>query len=139
MKTKIEPVALQVRKRGRVCTVAKITYFIGDDRPVLAVVWRGQRGTSEVVSLPPSVLEFAKAMGVQNFFLRNDKTGQMYSAPLTVFDQGWTGPDGERYIRLTSLRPTAWRQWRFAERTILLDGAEHEQEQTEVCQLELGV
>lgn len=143
MKTKIEPTALQVRKRGRVCTVAKITYFTDDPtRPVLAVVWRGQRGTSEAISLPTSALEFAKSAGARDFYLRDDRQGRMFTITLEDFErQGWIGVDGERYVKLSQLRPARWRQWQYAEKTVLLDSIEHEQETTNsrVCQLEFGV
>lgn len=144
-KMKIEPVALQTYKRGRVCTVAKITYFIGDDRPVLAMVWRNQHGASEAISLPPSALEFARAVGATSFYLRNDRTGRMFTISLEDFEkQGWVGADGECYIRLTSLRPTPWRQWKYAERTVLLDSTQTNvetecEQEAEIEQLKLEV
>jgi hypothetical protein len=112
------PVALAVQKRGRLCIVAKITRFIGDSAPILAVAWRNQPGTRDAISLPTSVIEYAERVGVTNFFLRNDKTITMHTCSLAAFHRGRLGADNERYVPLAWLRAVPWRDWRFATQVV---------------------
>jgi len=112
------PVALAVQKRGRRCIVAKITRFIGDSAPILAVAWRGQRGTEAAISLPVAVIEYAKRVGVTNFFLRDDRQMAMFTVPLGIFEKGRLGADSERYIPISWLRPVRWRNWQFATQVV---------------------
>lgn len=117
------PIALAVSKRGRWCTIAKVTRLLGTHEPVLAVVWRNQQGTREAISLPPAVLQFAKALGVRTFVLRDDRRMQMWRCPVDAFEKppAWVGHDGERYLRLADLQPTAWQDWLYAERVVRLN------------------
>jgi len=112
------PVALAVRKHGRWCIVAKITRFIGDSAPILAVAWRNQRGTEAAISLPVAAIEYAKRVGVTNFFLRDDRQMTMFTGPLGIFEKGRLGADSERYIPITWLQPVHWRDWQFATQVI---------------------
>jgi hypothetical protein len=118
--SRFTPVALAVQKRGRWCIVAKVTHFIGDSEPILAVAWRGQQGTTAAVSLPISVIEFAERAGVVEFFLRNDRLLKMLACPLATFHRGRLAADGERYVPISWLRPVPWRDWAFAGQIIRL-------------------
>ena len=124
------PVALAVQKRGRWCVVAKVTVFTGSHEPILAVAWRGQRGTTAAVSLPISVIEFAERAGVVEFFLRNDRLLKMLACPLATFHRGRLAADGERYVPISWLRPVPWRDWVFAKQTICLINS-HDNEKAE--------
>jgi len=112
------PVALAIQKRNRTCIVAKITCFVGDSEPILAVAWRNQPGTMDAISLPVAVIEYAERVGVANFFLRNDRTMTMRTCSLATFRRGRLGADNERYVPLAWLRAVLWRDWRFATQVV---------------------
>jgi len=112
------PVALAVQKRGRWCIVAKITHFIGDSAPILAVAWRNQPGTRDAISLPVSVIKYAKNTGVKSFFLRDDRQMAMFAGPLGIFEKGRLGADAERYIPIAWLQPVRWQNWQFATQVV---------------------
>ena len=114
------PVALAVQKRGRRCIVAKLTHFVGDREPILAVAWRSQQGTKAAISLPLPVLEYARQHGASRFYLRDDKRMTMLTCDLATFDRGQLRSDGERYIPLSWLQPVAWRAWAFTEKVVEL-------------------
>ena len=114
------PVALAVRKHGRWCVVAKVTHFIGDSEPILAVAWRNQPGTLSAISLPVSVITHAQNTGVRRFFLRDDRRMAMFTGPLSLFEKGRLGADSERYIPIKWLQPVRWRDWVFAGQIIRL-------------------
>lgn len=113
--------ALAVSKRGRWCVVAKVTHFYGDAEPILAVAWRRQQGTTTAISVPVVVLEYAKQRGVSRFYLRDDRTMQMWMCDLATFDRGKLLADGERYIPLAWLQQVTWRDWVYAKRVVNLD------------------
>lgn len=118
----VEPVALALSKRGRLCTVAKVVPLDGE--PVLATVWRNQHGTRQAVSIPLSALAYAEAQGCRRFVLRDDRAGTMRSIGLEeVRHKGWIGADGEYYVKLEDMAPCPWRPWPYAERTVNLDKA----------------
>jgi hypothetical protein len=121
------PVALAIQKRNRTCIVAKITCFVGDSEPILAVAWRNQPGTRDAISLPTSAIEYAERVGAMNFFLRNDKTMEMHTCSLATFHRGRLAADGERYIPLAWLRSVPWRDWAFAKQIICLTNS-HDKE-----------
>ena len=118
------PVALTMQKHGRVCVVAKLTYFIGEREPILAVAWRGQRGTKAAISMPAVALEYARRHGVTRFYLRDDRTMRMWTCDLTAFERGKLQPDGERYIPLSWLQPVSWRAWAYAKTIVRLAAPE---------------
>jgi hypothetical protein len=91
-----------------------------DGELVLAVVWRNQRGTQRVVSLPQVVLDYARRLGVRRFCLRDDRYRRMGVCSLDTFDRGRLGADGERYVPLTWLTPCQWREWPFAKTVVRL-------------------
>ena len=129
----VEPVALAVRKPGRGsaddgwCIVAKVTAFGRGGEPILATVWRSQRGTRAAISLPTTVLEYARQAGVKAFYLRDDRAMRMWTCPLERFGKGKLRPDGERYLPLAWLEPTEWRDWLYAERVVRLGTQEGRQ------------
>lgn len=114
-----EPLALQIRKRGRLCVVAKITSL--DGQPILGVVHRAQHGTTDCISLPPSALDYAEAVGCRWLYFRNDRTMTMRRMRLSDVRRGWLQADGEVYVRIDQMEACPWRRWPYAERTILLD------------------
>lgn len=124
-----QPVALAICKPGRGsggdgwCTVAKVTLL--DGRPVLAVAWRSQRGTEQAVSMPEMVLEYARQAGCKHFYLRDDRTRRMWTCSLDTFRRGRLQADGERYIPLTWLHETPWRDWPYAEQVVRLGDEQH--------------
>jgi len=118
------PVALAVHKGGRRRIVAKVTCFVGDSEPILAVAWRGQRGTTAAISLPTSVIEYAKRVGATNFFLRDDRQMTMFTGPLGIFEKGRLGADSERYIPIKWLQPAPWRDWAFAKQIVCLTNSQ---------------
>jgi len=112
-------VALQIRKRGRWLTVAKVVPLDGE--PVLAVAWRNQKGTSRAVSLPLVAVSYAEAHGARSFVLRDDRLGVARSITLAdMRRKGWIGADGELYIKLADMTPCPWRPWAYATETVRL-------------------
>ena len=120
MTAQVEPVALQVWKRGRWCTVAKITRFLGGYAPILAVAWRHQGGTAQAISLPTVVLEHARQVGIRWFYLRHDRQHRMWCCPLATFWRGRLGADGEWYVHLSWLTPVPWCEWVYAVQVVRL-------------------
>ena len=118
------PTALAVSKRGRLCIVAKLTHFVGDHEPILAVAWRSQQGTKAAISMPVAVLEYARQRGVTRFYLRDDRHMTMLTCDLATFERGQLRPDNERYVPLSQLEPVPWRQWAYAETIVELAAPE---------------
>jgi len=116
----VEPTALQVLKRGRWCTVAKITRFEDGNAPILAVAWRNQPGMKQAISMPEVVLEYARQAGCRWFVLRDDRSRTMWCCPLSKFYLGRLYQDGEYYIPLNWLTPVPWADWIYAERVVRL-------------------
>jgi hypothetical protein len=114
------PVALAVQKRGRLCVVAKLTYFIGDREPILAVAWRSQQGTKSAISMPVAALTYSRRRGATRFYLRDDRRMTMLTCDLATFERGQLRPDGERYIPLSWLQPVPWRPWAYADMVVEL-------------------
>jgi hypothetical protein len=123
-----EPVALAVFKRGRWCIIAKLTFFSGDAEPILAIGIRGQRGTSEMFSLPLSAINFAVRCGVRWVYHRYDRFPfQMRRVLLQTFKQnGYLQKDGEIYFPLAGMEVVPWQQWQYATRVIELPTEEDE-------------
>ena len=112
------PIALAIRKRGRLCVVAKLTSFVDSDELILATAWRSQTGTERAVSLPAAVIDYARSAGVRYYYVRDDRSRAMYRIPLARFFDGRLADDGEYYVPLGWFEPTAWRGWHYAERTL---------------------
>lgn len=118
--------ALQVYKRRRWCTVAKIVQL--DDEPILAMAARHQRGTTQAVSLPLPVVAHAESRGCRWFYRRDDRAGTMGRIALAEMRQrGWVGSDGELYIKLSDLASVPWKKRAYAVETVRL-GPEPEPE-----------
>jgi len=112
-------VALQVWKRGRWCTVAKIVLL--DGQMVLAVAVRHQQGTTSTVSIPLLALDHAEARGCRWFVWRHDRRYEMRRIRLdTLRAEGWLQADGEVYIPLERMERVPWAKWPYAEREIRL-------------------
>lgn len=118
--TAFTPVALAVWKRGRWCTVAKITTLDGE--PVLAIAVRHQRGTETIISVPLPVLDFAEGQGCRWLYYRRDRPPlEMRRIRLAeVRATGWPQADGEVYVPLNRMEPVAWRRWPYAGETLHL-------------------
>ena len=128
-----EALALQIHKRGRWVTVAKVVPLDGE--PVLAVCWRNQQGTRTAISLPLVALSYAEAHGARRFVLRDDRLG--VARTITLADmrrKGWIGADGELYVKLAEMTPCPWRPWAYAERVVRLG-----ETKAEPVQLVLGL
>ena len=119
-----EPIAYKVRKPGRGNgwpVVAKLTYFIGDDEPILAVVWRNQKGTRTAISMPRKVLLDAKNRCARWFYLRDDNRMLMWRISINEFLSGRLHADGEHYVLLSQMQPVPWRDWAYAETEVYVD------------------
>ncbi|MBI4496341.1 MAG: hypothetical protein HY689_00345 [Chloroflexi bacterium] len=135
------PVALAVHKPGRGDgwpIVAKLTILVGDTDPLLATVWRSQRGTTDMISVPQAVITYARAAGARWYYLRDDRRRAMYRTPLEALERGILGAgDGERYVRLDDMEQVPWRDWAYAEQVVRLGGAQPAPERQQVQQLAL--
>lgn len=114
------PVALAVRKRGRLCVVAKLTHFTNDPQcePILAVAWRGQHGTKRMISMPQVVIDYARRCGVRSFYLRDDRAMTMRCCSLDTLSRGALQRDGERYVMIEHLPALPWAPWVYARETV---------------------
>ena len=120
------PFVYRVRKSGRGDgwpVVGKLTFFTGSTEPILAIVWRNQRGTAIAISEPRVVLLDAQARGVRLCYLREDNSMRMWCLPIADFLRGRLGPDGEHYVLLSQLTPVTWREWQYAERELRMEPA----------------
>lgn len=121
-KSQYEPVALSIYKRGRDCIIAKLTTFLKDIEPILAIAVKNQIGTSEMVSLPVVVIEYAQQRGATWLYWRRDHAMEMRRVDLqTLRRRGYLQRDGEIYFPLSAMEPVPWRQWEFAKRVIKLN------------------
>src|SRR5262249_15121798 len=93
----------------------------GDAEPILAVVWRSQRGTEHVVSVPVAVVDYAERAGARFLFVRDDRRKLLARLPLAKVRAGWLRPDGELYVPLGVFDSVPWRGWRSAETTVDLE------------------
>ena len=116
----VEPVALQVFKRGRWCIVAKLTNL--DSELVLGIAIKEQQGTQEMVSLPLQVIDYAQSHGAWWLYWRRDRHPvEMRRVELqTLKRKGFLQRDGEVYFPLAAMEPVPWRQWEYAEKVIRL-------------------
>jgi hypothetical protein len=121
------PIALRVRKPGRGSagdgwvTVAKLTSFVGDTQPILAIAWKEQRGTSRKVSVPAIVLDFAERAGARFLYLADFQRALMARMPVSQVRRGLLQADGEFYVDIADLESVAFRKWLYAAETKDLD------------------
>jgi hypothetical protein len=101
--------------------VAKLTFFAGSSEPVLAIVWRGQRGTTVAISEPRPVLLDAQSRGAQWSYLRDDNPMLMWRIAIEDFLRGRLRPDGEHYVLRSDMQPVPWREWEYAKRVLYLE------------------
>ena len=118
-----KPVALAVSKHGRHVIVAKIVMM--DGKPVLAVVHRNQRGVSDAISLPLSVIGYAVSKGCRWLVFRRDATpttGEMWRISIgDVLNSGLVGRDDETYFKGDDMQPVRWQRWPFAPEIVDVD------------------
>ncbi|MCL5075117.1 MAG: hypothetical protein M1136_05625 [Chloroflexi bacterium] len=117
-----EPLALQVSKRGRWCTVGKVTFVNGE--PILGIAHRFQAGVDKVVSVPLVVLDYAEACGCLWLYFRRDLTREAWRISLADLRKlGYLGPGAgaEFYIHIDKMEPTNFPNWQYAETTIRLN------------------
>lgn len=130
------PVALQIWKRGKWCTVAKVTYL--DGAPVLAVAHKGQHGVTSCISIPVGALDYAEQCRCTWLYFRDDRRMRMGRIRLAdLRAKGWLQADGEYYVPLADLEPVPWRRWPYAERVLRLGEPEPGPEAREPLQLAL--
>jgi hypothetical protein len=122
-KSQYEPVALCLFKRGRDCVIAKLTTFIGNDEPILAIAVKNQVGTSEMISLPLVIIDYAQQQGVMWLYWRRDRFPmEMRRVELqTLKGSGYLQRDGEIYFPLEKMEIVPWCQWEYAQRVVRLD------------------
>jgi len=121
--SQVEPVALSIYKRGKDCIIAKLTAFLDDSESILAIAVKNQVGTSEMVSLPVVVIDYAQRHDARWLYWRRDRYPLEMRRILLgkVRKEGYLQRDGEIYLPLASMEPVPWRQWEYAERVIHLD------------------
>jgi hypothetical protein len=110
------PHLIQMRKRGRLTTLAKIVEVAGE--PVLAQVYRDPaRPAPEVVSQPPAVLHHAVRCSARRWLVRLDSTGACFAIALDeAIAAAWRHPsDGrlELFVPLSRFQRVAWVDWAY--------------------------
>lgn len=120
-----QPVALQVAKRGRLCTIAKLVDATPLNEIVLAMPYR-HRQAVEHVSIPPVVLRYARQSGARLWIVRLDAEGRCFALALAEVDNaaGWLKPSEgspEWFVAMSKFQAIAWQDWPFVEATIRLD------------------
>ncbi len=118
------PVALQMTKRGRVCTIAKLVEATPMNQIVLAMPYR-HRQTVNHVSVPPVVLRYARESGARLWLVRLDSEGLCYALPLADVERaGWLKPSEgkpEWFVPLSRFTPMAWQGWEYVTQVVQLD------------------
>jgi len=116
-------VALEVWKRSRWCTIAKLVTALPLGETALAMPYR-HRQTVNHVSIPPVVLRYARERGARRWLVRLDTEGVCYTLPLADVERlGWLKPsDGqpEWFVPLGRFRPIAWQDWEYVEAVVRL-------------------
>jgi hypothetical protein len=91
---------------------------------VLAMPYR-HRQTTEHVSIPPTVLAYARKSGAVWWIVRHDAEGRCSGLPLAEVEAtGWLRPSEGRpewFVPMTAFRPLAWQTWDYAEAVVRLD------------------
>jgi hypothetical protein len=116
----VEPIALAVFKRGRWCVMAKLTNL--GNETVLGIAIKEQQGTSEMISLPLAVIDYAGQHAARWLYWRRDRfPSEMRRIPLDKLKRdGYLQRDGEVYFPLAAMEEVPWRQWEYAEKVIRL-------------------
>jgi hypothetical protein len=121
------PVAVQMRKRGRLVTLAKIVWLIpyGYEQPVLATPYRHRRAVRDVVSLPLAVIQFAQDCGCIWWVVRFDQERRALRIRLDeVLTSGWrrtTEAGTELFVPLDRFENCLYPEWAFIETAVVLD------------------
>jgi hypothetical protein len=110
------PHLIQMRKRGRLTTLAKIVEVAGE--PVLAQVYRDPaRPVPEVVSQPPAVLHHAVRCGARRWLVRLDGLGACFAIALDeAIAAAWRHPSGGRmelFVPLNRFQRVPWVDWAY--------------------------
>ncbi len=108
--------------------IAKLAFARPLGELVLAMPYR-HRQTVGHVSVPPAVLAYARKAGCRWWVVRLDGEGRCLALPLAeVESAGWLRRhrDGhaEWFVELARFRPVGWQEWRYIERSVVLDDAE---------------
>lgn len=121
-KSQSEPVALSIYKRGKDCIIAKLTTFLNGNEHILAIAVKNQVGTSEMVSLPVVVIDYAQQHGARWLYWRRDRHPmEMRRLELRrMRGGGFLQSDGEVYFPLANMDSGPWRQWEYAAKVIRL-------------------
>jgi len=123
LQNSFEPIALQVRKHGRLCVIAKLVIAQPLAQLVLAMPFRNRREV-EHVSVPLSALAYAREHHARLWLVRLDNKGECRALPLAeVESSGWLRPsDGglEWFVPLDKFRPIGWQDWPYTEKVITL-------------------
>jgi hypothetical protein len=119
-----ESVAIEMRKRGRACIIAKVVEAHPLGELVLAMPYRN-RQVVECVSLPPTVLAYARQRGIRWWVVRLDASGESYGLRLDDVERlGWLrASDGrpEWFVSMSAFEPMAYQDWPYVQRTVTLD------------------
>lgn len=121
---KVTPVCLNLQKRGRPCTIAKLVLAKPLNQIVLAIPFRN-RQIVQYVSLPPAALQFARQQGARLWLVRFDLDGRCLSFPLDRVEmEGWLkSSEGqpEFFVPLTEFQPIGWQDWDYVRESIDID------------------
>jgi hypothetical protein len=122
--TTTQQVALAVHKRGRSCVICKLVVARPMNLLVLAMPYR-KRTLVEHVSVPPSVLAYARARGAKLWVVRLDNAGECYALELDRVERvGWLRTSNgkpEWFVPVRRFERVGWMDWDYVEETIVLD------------------
>ena len=125
--THIEERVIKFAKRGRNVVVCKLVKCMPLNEVVVAVPYRHRR-TVNVVSLPPTVVDYAIESGARRWVVRLDMAGDCYSFPLKeVPVVGWRKPSEgimEYFVPLSKFQRIGWQDWDFVERSVIIGPSE---------------
>ena len=120
--TRPEEVIL-VPKRGRNMSIGKICISRPLGEVVFAMPYR-HRPATNVVSLPPAVLDYALLCGATKWVVRYDLTGECYAFPLEQVErEGWrkTSDGGlELFLPLSKFESIPYQTWNFVEKSVVI-------------------
>ncbi|WP_038040165.1 hypothetical protein [Thermorudis peleae] len=109
--------AITKKKRGKICTLAKVVRAWPTGEIVVAMPVKGRHFSTP--SLPPEALRLARQAGATAWIVRFDQERRCYRLPLDVAERvGQVGDDGELYVSMRWFERCPWLEWPFVERMV---------------------
>jgi len=118
--------AIQIRKRGKWCTIGKLVVAHPLNERVFGTPYRNRQSV-QCVSIPPFVLDYLRQLGVRSWVVRDDREGRCYILPLDQVKRiGWlrrSEGKPEWFVPLDKFEEIDWQDWPYVEKFVRLEDA----------------